>query len=375
MVYRKRPDGPWWSKVVEVSGASLLASTGTKDREVAVAIEAWHRQLRVRRDPAGVLRAIVDRAITLAEAYSLDESGTVAHLAAKAEAPPTDLLATYRDAYVQRCQQRGWAAKSVRQWQQQMRTLYPHGLTALQLTPVAISARLDALRAPTGATRNRYRAALSGFCRFLVSKGEIERNPVSDVEAMPERPREGWHTREQLAAALGECSQPTRAIVALMAGGGFEWSAITKCTPARIDLRRLVAHAEGGKTRWRNRHVRLRAWVRPHVEPVLAGVAANARLFVVARRTVMTEWKRAQEAAGVPLLTLHDNRHTHAVHLVQDGETYRAVAPQLGHKTEALVISTYGRRAVTAQSYRVLGHERPVRRRRRRARVARKPHA
>ncbi len=356
MTYEKRAGGPRWSKVVEVSGASRLCSTGTRDRVTAEAIEAWHRGIRARGDTSGVLRAIVDGRITLVEAYSLDVPGTVQRLADDAAGVAVDLIAAHRPAYLAKLVQKKRAAKTRAQITQQLDAMYPRGVTSGMLVPTAIAARLAALGL-TGPTQNRYRAALSGFCRYLVTVGALTTNPVRDVETMPESPRTLWHTPEQLFAALKVCDPRTAAIAALMAGGGFEWCAIARLTPERVNLKTLEAHAEGGKSKWRNRHVKLRLWVRQYVAPLLKAATAGTRLFVTDRKRVFEKWQDACSAAEVPVLTLHDNRHTHAVHLLQDGESYKAVAHQLGHKNEKLVIETYGVHAISQQHYRVLGHE------------------
>jgi integrase len=362
MTYEKRAGGPRWSKVVEVSGASRLCSTGTRDRTTADAIERWHQDIRQRGDTRGVLRAIVDGRITLAEAYSLDVAGTVQRLAEDASGATVDVIAAHLPAYLAELEKKRRAPKTRRQIKQQIADLYPHGVTTDALVPTTIAAQLAALGL-TAPTQNRYRAALSGFCRYLVKVGVLLTNPVRDVETMPESARELWHTPTQLFAALAKCDPRTAAIVALMAGGGFEWCAIAKLTKERVNLTTLEAHAEGGKSKWRNRHVKLRLWVRAYVAPVLKTATPGPRLFITDRKRVFEKWVEACQAAEVPVLRLHDNRHTHAVHLLQDGESYKAVAHQLGHKNEKLVIETYGVHAIAQQHYRVLGHEAPAARR------------
>jgi integrase len=306
--------------------------------------------------------AWVDGRITLAEAYSLDVAGTVQRLAEDASGATVDVIAAHLPAYLAELEKKRRAPKTRRQIKQQIADLYPHGVTTDALVPTTIAAQLSALGL-TAPTQNRYRAALSGFCRYLVKVGVLLTNPVRDVETMPESARELWHTPTQLFAALAKCDPRTAAIVALMAGGGFEWCAIAKLTKERVNLTTLEAHAEGGKSKWRNRHVKLRLWVRAYVAPVLKTATPGARLFITDRKRVFEKWVEACQAAKVPVLRLHDNRHTHAVHLLQDGESYKAVAHQLGHKNEKLVIETYGVHAIAQQHYRVLGHEAPAARR------------
>ena len=57
------------------------------------------------------------------------------------------------------------------------------------------------------------------------------------------------------------------------------------------------------------------------------------------------------KAAKLPRLTLHDQRHTHAVNMLREGYRPEVVAHQLGHSTPALVWKRYGRYTVDPRDY------------------------
>jgi integrase len=369
MTYAKRDGGPLWSRVVEVSGAYRLCSTGTAHAPTANAVEAWHKGIRSRLDPLGVLAAIVDGRITLSEAFALGEAGTVARLAALSHAATRiDLsaeLAPWRAAVAR--QRRGRTAD---EYLRQVERLYPERpLYVEALTPVEIARRLDTLTASrrlestpaSSGTRNRYRAALSSWCKHLTRRGLLTVNPVRDVESdsEPDSPMR-WQTPEntlRILRALVTIAPQGAAAEALMAGGGLELSAITRCQPADVRLDALTAHARGTKRTHRDRVVRLRPWVREFVAPYWDTLADDAPLaFAGYTQDRASRWHdKALAACELPHCTLHDWRHTHAVQLLQDGEHPDAVRNQLGLKTTALVWARYGRFIVDLQHYRVLG--------------------
>lgn len=50
---------------------------------------------------------------------------------------------------------------------------------------------------------------------------------------------------------------------------------------------------------------------------------------------IKTFWKGVRERAGIPGYRLHDNRHTHASHLVSSGLSLEIVGRILGHTNPA----------------------------------------
>jgi integrase len=52
-------------------------------------------------------------------------------------------------------------------------------------------------------------------------------------------------------------------------------------------------------------------------------------------------FERIARRAGVPVIRLHDIRHTHATLLVQSGVPVKVVSERLGHATAGFTIETY----------------------------------
>lgn len=70
----------------------------------------------------------------------------------------------------------------------------------------------------------------------------------------------------------------------------------------------------------------LKAHIKQH------SLAPGDRLFQFGRRTVQREHNRACREAGIPDYTLHDHRHTAAVHLAKSGTPMHLIRDILGHK-------------------------------------------
>lgn len=62
------------------------------------------------------------------------------------------------------------------------------------------------------------------------------------------------------------------------------------------------------------------------------GLSRTDPVFGIPRRTVQGEHNRACKLAGVDEYTIHDHRHTAAVHLARAGMPLHLLQQQLGHK-------------------------------------------
>jgi hypothetical protein len=60
-------------------------------------------------------------------------------------------------------------------------------------------------------------------------------------------------------------------------------------------------------------------------------LSGTHRLFDFARRTVQAEHRRACRIAGIHAYTIHDHRHTAAVHWAKAGTPLQLIQRQLGH--------------------------------------------
>jgi len=336
-------------RVTASDGRSIVAGTGTDDLPTARAVERMIREMRRRREWAAI-ELIIERKAKLPEVFDAFDAGRLADLLALYSSP--DLSKILED----------WPGDP--KYKVQVRRLFGDSFPASRFTRKAISEFLAGLTMPgkalpkrpvSGATRNRYRAALSVFARWLVEREIIPHNPVKDVRgSRPNPARMVWLDRAQAKALIAALHNPHRAIEALMAATGIEWQVIERLKRRDIDFTARTIHAQGGKTIWRNRVVRateLWAW------EIFAGYARdfteNALIFgEVDKYRALTLHKRASKDLGLPATTLHDWRHTYAVQALRDGYPLTVVAHQLGHHDTYLVQTRYGRHVPDERDYR-----------------------
>lgn len=256
--------------------------------------------------------------------------------------------------YAEKQQARKGAA-SADEYLRQVRQLIPwrQRFPASAFSRASIDAHLRGLNVQDP-TRNRHKAAIQSFAKYLVRADIIPSNPVREIEGWSEgRGRVTYYEREDAQRIIDALPQPFQAIEALMVGAGLEWQAIERLTVNDVDLHAKSVKAHGGKTPWRDRVcVIVETWAIPSIKPVLTGKLPAARVF-----EGITEWKAlAVHKATVKVLglkpsTLHDWRHTHAVLMLRSGYKPTTVAAQLGHSTTALVWQRYGRFTVDARDY------------------------
>jgi integrase len=333
-VYVQRSDRRW-----------RRITTGTGDRRTAKQIGSMVSTLVARRDWT-ILDAVCSGALTLGkvwDAFRLDAQ-LVAFRSALQDVDLEPLIPDWHD-YLQA---RGIASAS--RYVRQVREFIPAGapFPRSRFTRRTISEHLAA-RPVTGSTRNRERAALSVFARFLVEREILEHNPVRDVQSSkPNRPRMRYLDRVQAKALVAALPQPYAALEALMASTGAEWQACIRLTRRDIDLQARTVHLHGGKNPWRDRMVRIVAdWALPYITEHVRMLAPSAPVFTVDQHAALDAHHAACKALQIDHCTLHDWRHTFAVQALRDGLSPTVVASQLGHANAYLTFTTYGRFVVT----------------------------
>ena len=76
--------------------------------------------------------------------------------------------------------------------------------------------------------------------------------------------------------------------------------------------------------------------LRQHIDE--HGQTGTDPLFAIPRRTIQKEHTRACKLAGIHGYTIHDHRHTAAVHLARMGMPLNLLQQQLGHATIAMTM-------------------------------------
>ncbi len=353
-MYRKATGKTYYTRVTALSGERRVCSTGTTLRATAQHMEDWVSALRGRHDMHGVLDAIVAKRIALADAYRLGEAGARAQLDAKSvEDADLDLAPLLTQWATQREGKRRGAI-STPKYVKQIGVLFPESpWRRSTLTAPVVAQRLDAL-AVSDPTRNRYRAALSAFCAWLVRRGDLAQNPARQAGgyAEPEQPIVFYAMVDAKRLVLALPAE-WRGREALMAGTGADWSDTERLTVRDIDLTARTVRLHGSKTPWRNRLVRItQPWVIPILKAAIADKLPDAPAFHGIEPRALAAHKAAATACNLEKTTLHQWRHTYAVAELRAGEKATVVAYQLGHRDASLVWKRYGRYVPEAIDYR-----------------------
>lgn len=338
MPFQSGGRGAYKCRVTLPDGTSVIRSCGTDDLATARAVEQFVKTLTRKRQFLA-LELVVAKRAKLSDIFDAHEAGRLEQVLAQAD--DADLAALVHD----------WQGNP--KYKAQVRAFLGDRFPASQFTRRAISTFLAGLDV-SGSTRNRYRAALSVFARWLVERDVIPHNPVRDVRAHKPNPgRMVWLERPQARALIAALPMPNRALEALFCATGIEWGAAIKLRRRDVDLVAGTVHAEGSKTPWRNRVVRgteTWAW------EIFAGYARDftelAPLFPgLTPAAVLGVHHAAAKILELPRTTLHDWRHTYSVTALRDGYSPQVVAHQLGHRDSYLVLTRYGRFIVDERDY------------------------
>jgi integrase len=357
----------FWTRVPRVDGAAVQRSLGTGDRELAESIARFLSGLQRR---AGVqddwlLGEIAAGRIGAAAAFRAYERNDLGAFLEEAGAIASGWgrdvnLEPYVARWVREMERRKRPTPAVRaKYEQQVRTLVKGEFRRSMLTRPRIRQWLQDL--PVGQP-NRYRAALSGFCEFLLLEEILRDNPVRSVPASAERPPRDRHLSPAEAHTLVAAmpSPGDRALQALLICTAADVESALAVRLGDINLGAREVFIRGTKKVWRERTCYVYSrwhslWT--HVESFAATVAHEpARAAFAALGNYDTVWKRfraVSTAVPVPDYTMKDHRHTWAVQAIKDGINVRAVAQQLGHRDATMVLRVYGRHVSRADAYRV----------------------
>ena len=145
------------------------------------------------------------------------------------------------------------------------------------------------------------------------------------------------HPRETAAGCrLCRLRRPFRPLFELLVGTGVRLGEAEALRPADLKIQgdgASRAIIRDSKTPDGVRAVFVPGWVRDsllrHIEE--RRIEPYEALFPFKRRTIQSEHKRACGLAGIEGYTIHDHRHTAAVHLARSGMPLNLLQQQLGH--------------------------------------------
>lgn len=347
-------------KVRLPDGRVRLCGCGTRDRERYDAMRAWVQSLKhgkARR--IDILAAIVEGRATLVDAFDLRATpDAILGLSGIRNLEPL----VERWLAEKRASRKG--ATSAAKYERQVRSLIPAGkpFPASRFAAQELRSWLRGLPV-SDPTRNRYKAALSSFAEYLVDERVLERNPVRDVRGFAEGAgRDQFYTLEQAAQVCERIAGiELRAAFALAVMTGVELQVLQRLRRRDVDLERGLVWADGGKTPWRRRQARIlhTTWaLSAALTRRCAELLPDAVLFpsLVDSKPLLRAIADAAKAAQLPVLTLHDQRHTFAVNALQLGYKPQAIAHNLGHRDTSLVWKRYGRYVADERDFQLPYH-------------------
>lgn len=366
MVFKPKGTNIWKLKLAAPPRPTL--STGCYEladaEDMETQVERWLGQRGKKYARPDVIQALAAKRITLADAYDAALGGTLDDEMAKLEALANVVdLAPLVDGWHAEKRRAKKGAKSADNYRRQLRRLFPEDqpFHLTSFTRRDVKARLDALtgrkgRALDNPTRNRYRAAVSSFAKYLVEQELLETNFMRDVASYGENDaRMVYYERREAKKLVGALEEPFSGIAAFACGFCAEWVAIATLQAGDLDLTRghERAYVRGTKGPKRLRWVPLveeNRWVVPYLKRAVAGKLPDALVFagISETRALRAQKKTARllkiTAAGEDVggqHTLHDWRHTHTVQLLRDGYGEQIAAAHLGDAVD-MVSKVYG---------------------------------
>ena len=195
----------------------------------------------------------------------------------------------------------------------------------------------------SGATVNRYLAALSAVCKWAWKELRwLPSNPVLEVTKAPESTGiVRFLSDDERNALFTACKASDDPNV-------YPFVMLALATGARYSNLRMLTWADVDRDRWTLRFVETKnkqpRYV-PVVGPAQAALQAHFAkdvtqtgwVFKGARDGVPADmdrpWRKVRAAAGITDARFHDLRHTTASYLTMNGATLAEVAEALGHRT------------------------------------------
>jgi integrase len=183
-------------------------------------------------------------------------------------------------------------------------------------------------------TVNNDLGAVSILCTYAKRKGWIDTRP--EIKKFSSKVRITYLESDQIAAYMAALRRPFRPLFQLLVGTGMRLGEAEslEVKDLRLGNGEMRALIEDAKTASGIRAVFIPEWVaetlRDHLDDT--GQTGQEPLFEIPRRTVQKEHNRACGIVGIHGYTIHDHRHTAAVHLARAGMPLHLLQQQLGHK-------------------------------------------
>jgi integrase len=183
-------------------------------------------------------------------------------------------------------------------------------------------------------TINNDLGAVSILVTHAVERGWLAERP--EIKRFSSTVRISYLEPDQMRLYMAHLRGPFRVMMQLLVGTGLRLGEAEALLVRDLrfggDGTRVTIHRS--KTAAGIRRVFVPNWVsealKDHIERCSLG--SSDPLFRIPRRTVQKEHKRACSLAEIHSYTIHDHRHTAAVHLARAGMPLHLLQKQLGHK-------------------------------------------
>lgn len=236
---------------------------------------------------------------------------------------------------------------------------------------VAVSARERVTKkagAPLSATVIlRAMGVLGGILDDAMRDRRIGKNPARRVTNLPRKVSKKdrrYLTDAEVARLAGAVKDPQLAVLVLvLAYCGIRWGEAIGLRVKHVNFLRHRLHIRenavqvnadihvGEPKSWERRTVPFPAFLAKALEKLTENKGPNDLVFaggtgshILRPRTSETSgswFVAAQRAAGIPILTIHDLRHTAASLAISAGANVKVVQKMLGHKSAAMTLDTY----------------------------------
>lgn len=182
-------------------------------------------------------------------------------------------------------------------------------------------------------TVNNDLTAVEVLCTYAERQGWIDGRP--EIKKYSTKVRISYLESDEIVSYFASVRPAFRPLLQTLLGTGIRLGEAEglRVSDLRLGNGEARAMIEDGKTDEALRAVFIPGWVvetlQDHVEET--GRSGREYLFQIPRRTVQKEHNNARKQIGRPEYTLHDHRHTAAVHLARAGMPLHLLQRQLGH--------------------------------------------
>jgi site-specific recombinase XerD len=364
--YLKQGEKTFYLTIPRGDGTYFRTSSGTRDRETAIAMEAMVELIGPRGQRMHWLTdAILSKRLKVSVVFDHYMAGTL--LSLEAMLNDVDVSAGVA-AWVDRVSKEH-APETVRKYVQQIERIFPRDIEQWQgkrtrrgawqpvmrstLTGPWLKEQLAAVQG-SNTNRRRHGTAWTLVLEDLKEQGILRANPMRELTLPPSNksktPHISMDEAEQLVARMP--AGPHRALAALRHGAGVEMQAALATRRRDIvdEIERIIwAHGEKNTSRDRQVIVEPWAWTILMAYVKSAKLMPNALLFPVRHR----EHGKMHDAAVAALLvqgitvpkgyTLHAACHTFCVDGMKRGRDAVLLANNRGHSSTAMVNKLYGK--------------------------------